>query len=123
MNKLPILTVGDTWVFKGELTVGDGNTPSQQIPYNCSSATEIKAVIKKKGFSIPYCDEVTLSSGTPGADWTNGILVHKFPPATTAQISQHISRPTTVEVEVQVTLGGDVFTWTAEVSAQLGAIN
>lgn len=92
---------GDDWAITTTLKK-DGSA------YDVSSATISAAVVSlNRKEPIEMIAATAQSSGTTGADWTNGVVVSKFAAAATALVTAY----GTLYLEVQVTIGGEKETW------------
>jgi len=76
--------------------------------YNVSTASEILASVVSDDQNAPstIVGAVACSSGTTGADWTNGLVVIEVPNATTSPLTAREAW-----VEIQITLGSKKTTW------------
>ena len=113
----PTLVIGDT--FKRAATLKSGD-PSGA--YDVSAASAITIAVISKDHARRYCPNVALSSSESGSNWLLGEIVIAIPKATTAQIGRIVSRPEAALFELQATIGGEDYTWFADVKLIPGII-
>ena len=97
----PIFFTGDDWTINQTLQLNGAN-------YDASGGTINAAIVSMAGDEPTQQIATTLQSeGTPGADWTNGLIVVKFPAASTDLATYG----TNLFLELQVEKGGEKMTW------------
>ena len=113
----PSLVVGDTFRGRGTFWAG---VPSDV--YGVGSASSISAAIISADHTKRYCEPVLQSVSVVGSDWVNGVIVVSLPKDITAQISAYIEKKEAAKVEIQVTVGGEDYTWFSPVQLIPGHI-
>ena len=98
---IPTKLTGDDWICSVTLK---RNGVAQDV----SLATDISAAVVSSDDQnvTEIIGATTQSSGTAGADWANGVVVVKFPAASTS-VTEYGQR----YIEIQVTIGGDKESW------------
>ena len=96
-----ILFTGDEWSVPVTLK-------KDNIPFDVSAATEIKAILSDSDGKNPVIliPEVVLNPVAAGANWSNGIVVVEFAAVDTAPLTANLGY-----IEIQVDFLGTRTTW------------
>lgn len=109
---MPDFIIGDSRPYEVVLLINEETFP---IDPSCTVKAAIVSFDKKTALTS---DPITLSSTTPGSDWTDSKVVVKFPRESTKSIIV-VGK---AYIEVQVTIDTDDWTWHIPITLIPGTI-
>jgi len=107
---------GDDWTMNATLK-------QNGALYDASAATAIEAAVVYQQKNSDPTQEISTTSqlGNAGEDLANGLIVVKFPSASTANVTKYDQD---LLIEIQVTNGGEKITWPRKLfNVQKGTIS
>lgn len=115
---VPVLVIGDDFWHLATLQQGLNSTA-----FNFSNATSVKAAVVSHDHSEAYTAATVITASVAGSDWDGGVLSLLMPSSTTDDMANVVTKDTMAKVEIELTMGGNTYTWFAPVLVRPGYIN